>query len=227
MPDNIETLEEQPRGAVPWSRKEIGGVEQFTPEEQEAIRQRMQGMDKLLKDETKAKYKIELFFGEARSTAKPTPGILSFWESGSRFHGGGDTKIYQCPGKSLRLSTCESFIPDSGNASAILFCPKCGTSWKGPDVIGERLARLSMQNWAHVLLRYFVLLEHNADMYLKHARDDIRTKAMIEQAKQKGGEVLAKVRNKRALTIYPLGRIVKDTSNGADLYGRFYAFLTA
>lgn len=227
MGNDFEALESQPAGSVAWSRQEIGGVEQFTPEEQEAVRHRMKAMDQLLKDDVKAKYKIELFFGKARSMHNPTPGIMSFWESGSRFHGGGDTKIYQCPGKSKGVNNCTSFIPDSGNASAILFCPKCGTNWKGTDVIGERIARLSMQNWALILLRHFVLLENNADIYLKHAHDDIRTKTMIEQAKQKGGELLAKVRNKRALYIYPLARIIKDTSNGADLYGRFHAFLTA
>lgn len=209
-------------------RQEIRGVEQFSEEEQKAIKERMAAIDLLLKDqEGKGRYKIELFFTSARSMNKPTPGVLSFWESGSRLHGGGDCKMYICPGKYRRVNECEAFIPDAGNASAVLFCPKCGTSWKGDDVIGEHLARLSMKQWADLLLHYFVRLEHNADIYVKHAKDDIRTVAMMEQAKNKGGESLNKVRVKRALVIYPLKNIVKDTSAGASLLGRFQALLTA
>jgi hypothetical protein len=177
--------------------------------------------------EGKGKYKIELFFSSARSMNKPTPGALSWWESGSRLHGGGDAKIYICPGKMRRFNTCEAFIPDSGNASGILFCPKCGTSWKGDDVIGEHIAKLSMKQWSELLVHYFTRLELNADIYVKHARDDIRTVSMVEQAKQKGGEALRKVRDKRALVIYPLRNIIKDTSAGSTLSSRFHALLTA
>ena len=208
-------------------REEVRGVEQLTDEEQRLMRTKMEALDKLLQVEGKAKYKIELFFSRARSMHKPTPGIMSFWESGSRIHGGGDLKIYICPGKRLKKNECQSFIPDSGNASAILFCPKCGTSWQGEDVIGEHMGNHSMRIWSEVIFHYFVRLDHNADVYLKHAKDDIRTVAMVEQAAQKGGEVLAKVRDKRAQLIYPLGRIIKDCSAGASPLTRFYALLTA
>lgn len=200
---------------------------EFSKEEQEAIRMKMAALDSLLKTQKHAKYKIELFFGRARSLTKPTPGIVSFWESGSKLHGGGDAKVYFCPGKMRRVNECESIIPEAANIAALHFCPKCGRSWKGADVIGEHIANLTMKDWARVLLYYYVRLDHNADLYLKHAKEDIRTMAMIEQAKSKGGDYLAKVRDKRALHIYPLSRIIKDTSAGADLYGRFVAFLTA
>lgn len=200
---------------------------EFSKEEQEAIRMKMAALDALLKTQKHAKYKIELFFGKARSLHKPTPGIVSFWESGSKLHGGGDAKIYFCPGKMRRVNDCEAVIPEAANISSLHFCVKCSRSWKGVDVIGEIVANLTMRDWATVLLRYYVRLDHNADLYLKHAKEDIRTIAMIEQAKERGGEYLARVRNKRALHIYPLNRIIKDTSAGADLYGRFVAFLTA
>jgi hypothetical protein len=217
-----------PTQDVAFSREEVRGVEQFSKEEQEAIRQRMSAIDLLMKDqEGKGKYKIELFFTSARSLTKPTPGVISFWESGSRLHGGGDAKIYICPGKMRKIKDCEAFIPDSGNASAVLFCPKCGTSWKGDDVIGEHIARLSMKQWAALLVHYFTRMELNADIYVKHSKDDIRTVAMLETAKSKGGEALNKVRNKRAVVIYPLKNIIKDTAAGSDLYSRFTALLTA
>lgn len=216
-----------PVDQVKASRAEVLGVQQFDKEEQEAIAQRMKAIDLLSREaaEGKAKYKIELFFTKARSMTGSTPGALSFWESGSKLHGGGDTKLYFCPGKLRRVSECQACIPDSGNSSAILFCPKCGTSWKGTDVMGEHIARLSLKQWAGLLEHYFLRLDHDADIYVKHAKDDLRTMAMLEQAKAKGGEALAKVRNKRALVIYPIAHIIKDTSAGASLLGRFEALL--
>jgi hypothetical protein len=200
---------------------------EFSPEEQEVLRLKMQTLDKLLATQRHAKYKLELFFGKARSLHKPTPGIISFWESGTKLHGGGDSKVYLCPGKLKKINECEAVIPEGASVNALHFCPRCGRSWKGSEVIGEYVANLTMKNWAHALLYYYQRLDHNADIYLKHAKDDIRTAAMLEQAKQKGGECLWRVRDKRALHIYPLANIIKDTSAGADLYGRFVSFLTA
>ena len=200
---------------------------EFSKEEQEAIELKKKALDELLKTRKHAKYKIELFFGKARSMTKPTPGIISFWESGSKLHGGGDAKIYICPGKQLGINECNAIIPEVANVNALHFCSVCRRSWKGKEVIGEIVANLHMKGWAEALLYYYARLDHNADIYLKHAREDIRTVAMIEQAKQKGGEYLNRVRSKRALHIYPLNRIITDTSAGADLLGRFYAFLTA
>lgn len=221
----IRLSEEALKGAVPWTEERL--PVQLGPEELEAVQAKMKALDSLLVTKQHAKYKLELFFSRARSNTIPTPGILSFWESGSKFHGGGDAKLYICPGKDSGRNGCEAFIPDSANASSFLWCPKCGLRWPGAAVIGERIARLSMQKWSEVLLYYFVRLEHNADVYVKHSLDDIRTVAMVEQARQRGGEHLAKVRGKRARSIYPLRHIIADTANGADLYGRFRAFLTA
>jgi hypothetical protein len=196
-------------------------------EELHAIKQRMEALDKILAEEQKAKYKIELLFGSARVPSRPTPGALSFWESGSKLHGGGDAKLYVCGGKTSGTSDCEAFIPDLSNGYGFLLCPRCKKVWQGDQVTGEILARLSMRGWAELLLRYFSKLEHNADIYIKHARDDVRAVARVEQAKQMGGEKLAHARIGRTKYIYPLKNIIRDTSGGADLLGRFYALLTA
>jgi hypothetical protein len=209
-----------------WKEGQAAPAE-LSPEEQEAVRQRIKALDELLKTTKHAKYKIELFFGKARSLNHPTPGIMSFWESGSKLHGGGDAKVYICPGKFFKVSQCESVIPEAAVMSGLHFCSTCKRTWKSKQVIGEQLANLTMRDWAKVILHYFIILEHNADIYLKHSHDDIRTVAMQEQAKSRGGEALAKVRGRRAVHIYPLNRIVKDTSAGADVLGRFVAFLTA
>ena len=205
-----------------------GGVEPpvLNDEERDNLKKRMEALDKVLADQKKAKYKLELFFGEERSVVKPVPGILSFWESGSKLHGGGDAKIYFCPGKMLKRNQCEVVIPFEFNAYGHLVCPTCQTTWKGEEVIGEVLGRHTMRDWSFLLFKYFVRLGHNCDIYLKHAPTDIRSMAAVEQEKQKGGELLAKAR-KRALHIYPLRNIIKDTSAGADVLGRLYSFLVS
>lgn len=215
------------QGKVAWEDPEHAPeVPELSEEEKDAVKKRMEAMDKLLAEQKKAKYKLELFFGEERSIHKAVPGILSFWESGTKFHGGGDAKIYFCPGKILRVNNCMAPIPFAFNAYGHLVCPTCQHTWQGEQVIGEVLGRHNMRDWALLLFQYFVRLEHNCDIYLKHAPDDIRSVAKLEQERDRGGELLAKSR-KRALYIYPLRNIMVDTANGADLLRRIYAFLTA
>jgi len=201
-------------------------VPELSEEDKHALQQKMAALDKLLSEKKKAKYKLELFFGKARSLNNPVPGILCFWESGTKLHGGGDAKIYFCPGKPLKHNQCEAPIPFAFNGYGHLVCPTCKKVWKGHEVIGEVLGRHTMRQWSELLYLYFRRLEHNCDIYLKHAPEDIRSHALVEQERQRGGELLAKAR-KRALHIYPLRNIIKDTSAGADLLGRLYSFLTS
>jgi hypothetical protein len=187
---------------------------------------RIQLSDKLLEQKQTAKYKLELFLGKARSMTKPVPGMLSFWESGSQLHGGGDAKVYICPGKHIGKNECEAVIPFALNAYGFCVCNKCGEAWDAEKVIGEVFGRHSMRQWSELLMIYMRKLDMNCDIYLKHSPDDIRSVAMREQEHQHGGELLAKAR-KRALHIYPMSHIIKDTSAGADLTNRIFTFLTA
>lgn len=201
----------------------------LTPEERAVVEERMKALDKLLGDEKIAKYKLEVMFTGARSMHKPFPGIVSFWENGSKLHGGGDAKLYQCPGKHLKKNECESFIPDSSNGLNFIVCPSCRGLWKSDMVIGEVFYRLGVQKWTDVLLSWFLKMDLNADIRIKFAREDIRSAAVKEQDKQMMGDLLREVRSdqKRATAIYRLVNIIKDTSAGADLRGRIHAFLTA
>ena len=202
---------------------------QLSAAELEQVAKRLSALQKLLADNTaKAKYKIELIFGKARSDTNPTPGLLSFWENGSRLHGGGDAKIYLCPGRRLKRSNCQAPIPDSANSLGELVCASCGTIWKGDEVIGELLFNLSMRKWSEVLYNYFYALECSCDLYLKHAPNDIRS-VSLDQAKRAtwaGSKKLDKSRVTRARYIYRLNSILADTANGADPQRRFYFFLT-
>jgi hypothetical protein len=126
----------------------------------------------------------------------------------------------------LKKNNCEAPIPFAFNAYGHLVCPTCKEVWQGKQVIGEVLGRHTMRDWAKLLYIYFCRLDHNADFYLKHSPEDIRSVAMREQERQKGGELLARAR-KRALHVYPLRNLIKDTSAGADPLTRIYSFLTS
>jgi hypothetical protein len=219
-------------GATPYIN--VDGGELFSqataisPAEADSIKKRQEAIDKLLSEKGLAKYKLELLFTGARSVHKPFPGIVTWWESGSKFHGGGDSKLYQCPGKHLG-GDCESFIPDSANGLNYIVCPACGRMWKNEQVIGEVYYNMPMQKWADVVTTWFQKLQMNADIRIKYARDDIREAARLEQDRQLHGDILEQVRSedRRSVSVYPLANIIKDTSNGADLRERILAYLRA
>lgn len=194
-----------------------------------AVQERVKALDKLFKEQSKhlARYKIEIMFGDERSTWKPTPGVMSFWESGTKLHGGGDAKIYICPSSYLNKGTCTAVIPEISTGQGLLVCPGCNAAWKGDQVIGEIFGRWTMKVWADVILRYFILMSNNADIYLKFSPTDIRYKAALEQVRQRGGEELEKARRDRGKHIYPLRNLIKDTAAGADLWKRLHSFLVA
>ncbi len=216
-------------GAIRYDNVRSGEIV-LTGEEKERFVKQATALGKILEDKTvKAKYKLEVMFGKARSATNPTPGVLSFWGSGTKLHGGGDEKLYLCPGYDLKKNGCQALLFDRYNNSRGIVCPSCGNVWRHDQVVGEFLFNLPMRKWADVLYKYYRLCEYNADIYLKYARDDIRStaKAQAERATWKGTQLLENTREKRGRAVYPLRNIIKDTSAGADLLSRFYAFLVA
>ena len=196
----------------------------------EEVRSRCAALGSLLKPEdNRATYKLELLFGTARSTRNSTPGILSFWGNGNKLHGGGDDKLYLCPGSSLGVNGCCKPIPDAFNEGHGATCPHCGSTWRQEQLIGEVMLNLPMRKWAEVLLHYYRVCDFSCDLYLKHAPDDVRavSRAQAEHATWANSKKLEAVRKKRVRYIYTAANIIKDTSAGADLLSRFYAFLTA
>ena len=196
-------------------------------EEEVKVEAKRRALDKLLEREGLATYKIEILFGSGFSTVRPTHGIISFWESGTKFDGGGDTIMHICPGKELKGNGCDAFIHDTSHGYGFLVCPKCGEAWNGDQVYGQIGFRLGIKDWARVVLRFYQKLDMKADIYVKYHPSDIRSAAAQEQARQHMGEVLLKARRSRRPRIYPLKNIIKDTSAGADILTRFEAFLRA
>ena len=210
-------------------------------QELEHLELRIKAMEKLLQDEVRAKYKLEVQFGEGRvgrgiRSAKPFPGSMSIWLSGSKFHGGGDEKVFECP-------NCDALIfpyqitqrtvverrngRDVESFKSMSYCGRCARIWSSEQTTGERLCNLTEKNWAHAILNVMRRLDLNADIYLKYHPTDIRYQTMMEMARERGGEEVAKARRNRGLHIYPLKNIIKDTKNGSDLYGRIRAFINA
>ena len=193
----------------------------MSPAEQEALTQQMTALDGLFGERLDASYKIEVQFGKDRSTWKPFPGALSLFLSGTKLHGGGDEKLYMCPGEG-----CNGVIFPKERLGATVVCRTCEMMWPETELIGELLLFLTPQNWAAVLCRMFARLEHKSDIYLKYHPTDIRYQSAMELARKTGGDMVGQARRNRGLHIYPLKNIIKDTASGGDLYKRFVAFLT-
>ena len=125
-------------GATPLSPGYQDPSVEVPLEDVETLHKKVAALRKILDDkEVKAKYKIELRFGKARSINGLTPGMVSFWHHGTKFHGGGDEKMYLCPGNRLKKSGCERPLPQVSIAMGFVICPYCGITWKGEQVVGE------------------------------------------------------------------------------------------
>ncbi|MCK4306537.1 MAG: hypothetical protein KAY24_20005 [Candidatus Eisenbacteria sp.] len=203
-------------------------------EELEALERQIKVLDKMLKEGIKAKYKLEIQFGKNRTTiVKPYPGVMSCWLSGTKFHGGGDEKIFECPrcdGWIFPEQISQRTIQVKGREPefcSISVCGKCGGIWRSEQTVGERFFNLTVQDWTYAILKMFRRLQMDADLYLKFHREDIRYRTMMEMARDRGGEEIAKARKLRGLHIYPLRNIVKDVGNGSEMYSRIRAFITA
>lgn len=202
-------------------------TQELSREEHHNLQKRQEAFDKLLEDNKRAKYKIEVMFRHSRRSTGLIDGMLSIWESGTKLSGEGDAKVYFCPSKELGRGECQAILPDVSNGFGHLVCPKCGQSWKDSEVYGEVFFKLPYEKWAEVLVTYYARTGHNADIYLKYPKHDVRVIAAKEQEKQLKGDQYNKLRSEKVLYIYRLERIIKDTSSGSSLYDRFKALLTA
>ncbi len=187
-------------------------------------------------DSPPAQYKIEVHFGPKRTTAGPNVCGISFFESGRRLNGDGDEMMYvrkqrdsglalNAPGfkdKKVKRGSggCGAFIPGSCLRSGIAKCPKCGAIINAEQLTSTLLANLTTDTLSRKLADWFRKLDSNADIYLKFHPTDIRYQAMAE------ADGLDRARSLRGLTIYPLNNIIRDTSAGASLEGRFKALLS-
>lgn len=197
--------------------------------------------------EIKAKYKVEIQFGKNRSISalKPSTGVLLIWESGRRFHGGGDQQMYWCgyDDCAMPMSTdnfaqfsvvcphCkrESFLDQNSKKFHLNEVRKTGGDVQSfrrmPIVYSEKFFKLTPAKIAELIERVWRSLGCNADIYLKYHPSDIRYQAL--HMTSKSIDQMEKARHLRGLHIYTLARILRDTSAGAEVRRRFLAFITA
>ncbi len=187
-----------------------------------------------------AGYKIELTLGPDRSSYKEFGALITLWESGKHFHGGGDSLMYFCfdcrgltPKSSWRellavldkkagsYRGCGGAIPGDAIGGGIGMCPNCERPVNTDLLTNPFPFWGSSKELAQFIARYFRTLKSNADIYCKYHPTDIRYKAMEQE---KGLEV---ARRLRGLHIYPLHRVMRDISAGASLENRFKAFFSA
>lgn len=204
---------------------------ELSDEEVKAVTERMASLKKFFGEKVQAKYKIEVQFGKARSMYNPFHGAMSLYLSGTKLNGGGDEKLYLCPRQDCKgiILPIKRFVEETaeGKAVARVPCSTCQVMWPENELVGELLFNLTAKKWAEAIHKMFARLDHNADIYLKYHRDDIRYLAAIEVARSASGEEIAKARTSRGLHIYPLKNIIKDTGAGAQLYERILAFINA
>ena len=225
-----------PTALMPHQRELLKGLGQqqldtitkpLTADERAAVERKKEALKQLIDLESEdviAKYKIEFFAGSDRSTWKAFRGSVTIFRSGSALHGGGDEIIYPCVNPA-----CPGFIPPELIAATAgkAGCPKCQQVWDQELLKEMFLAILPAQKWAYVLSRFYIRLNHNADLYLKSAQVDIRKSTVVEKSIDRGGTELARARMARKPVIYPLTNIYKDLSvPGVDIETRFKAFVT-
>jgi hypothetical protein len=195
--------------------------------------------------EVKAKYKIEVHLGKRRGRETLTPGVLMLWESGKRFHGGGDDKTYWCG-----YADCDKPIDTNYFGHVHVVCPSCnrelfldhdlkrkhiehamteGLDTKGlrrmAVVVGEKYFNLPTQRIAQLIDKAFNATGRNADIYLKFSPKDIRYDALHEKTLDIDKVEVARTR--RDPVIYPLNRIIQDLTSGGDFVSRVRSFLEA
>lgn len=170
--------------------------------------------------EVRAKYKIEVMFEKDRTTAGPNLCGIQLWESGKKFHGGGDELMFWCMDTESNQG-CKAPFSSDFIAGPVANCPHCGNTILMSRAANMRIFRLPTKTLAQEINKIFTTLGRNADIYVKYHKTDIHYLAML---KAKGPEVAHRL---KGMHIYPLKNIIRDTVGGADLTGRIYAFLTA
>lgn len=179
--------------------------------------------------ETKASFKLEIFFRSGARHNVPVRGILCAWTNGGFLNGGGDQIVYFCPQQQLTdpTRTCLEPIDVQFQAGGNVVCTKCERVSKTKVLVGQIIAEQEMYRWAAMATRFFHILKCSADLRVSIERGSIREASVKELERERGGEAYAKVEEAREWITYPLASLIRDTASGATLESRIRAFLEA
>jgi hypothetical protein len=189
-----------------------------------------------------AGYKIEVNFGPKRTTAGPNIFSLSVWESAGALNGGGDALCYFCLEKDRGLleeaddvepasgqikkgeGGCGGIIPDRNMRGGMGKCPACNGMVNLANATTHILGKLPTTRLAEKVAKLFRQLNEDADIYVVYHPTDMRSVMTAQAVNPQQADA---PRAKRALTIYPLKNIIKDTLNGSSIESRFEALFRA
>jgi hypothetical protein len=184
-----------------------------------------------------AKYKVEIHFNKDRTIAGPNTAAVTVFESGARLNGDGDELVYICSqrDKGLALNApdvedkpvirgydgCGNIIPGAQLRGGAAMCTTCNAIINSEQLTSTLLVHLPTKKLSVLVTDLFRRLGSDADIYIKYHPTDIRAQILNNP------HGLDKSRMSRGLTIYPLHNIIKDTSGGASVEGRFEALFSA
>lgn len=181
--------------------------------------------------ETKARFKLEVYFAGGPRRGAEFKGVMCAWTNGGFLNGGGDASVYFCPkvldqGSGVK-QTCLHPIDVQFVQAKHAVCVHCRSVTKEIDLVGQISNTMEVAKWARLLTHMFHRLECNADLRICVARGSIRRAKELETEKARGGEEYARVNAQREWITYPLASIIRDTSTGSPLERRIRAFLEA
>lgn len=173
-----------------------------------------------------AKYKIEVKFNKDRTVQGPNALKIEFWESALKTHGGGDELMFICMNHRNMREGCGAIFGQEFVRGGMALCPKCHRMVNA-SLLANRLERddahkLTSRELAKVLAKFWMKLGGNCDIYLKFHPEDAQPKPFYES---QSGALRKKPEYGKAL--YPLKRILTDTSTGVSLEQAIYNFMTA
>lgn len=179
-------------------------------------------LESKLGGEIRAKYKIEVTFTEGRTLFGSNLLGITLWESGKRFHGGGDELVYWCKdNRQGHDDGCWAPIPGDLIRGEVAVCPNCNRMVNSDLLTNMRIGKVTNRALAAELVTIFHSLGSNADIYIKYHKTDVHYIAM---EREKGSDVANRL---KGMHIYTLKNILRDTASGADLAKRFYAFVSS
>ncbi len=175
----------------------------------------------------RARYKLEVTFGDDRSLHKPFFGIVAVWTNGGFANGGGDEAVYFCPlpVEDGQRRFCGEPIHLAFIGRDVALCPGCKRPVKPADLAGQVGYRLTAQGWVEVLVRAFSRLKCDADLRIGHFPGDLRRENELADLKNAPAHNIDKRRLQRQWAIYPLRNVIKDTSSGRSLQDCFRSFV--
>lgn len=187
--------------------------------------------------ETKARFRIEVFFmGGPRKTVN-VRGVVAVWTNGGYLHGGGDAAVYLCPqmvdGRAcmepidMQFVTSRPAADRPNQMEQVIVCTKCRRISRTADLTGQIMYNATTQAWALILTQLFHLLSCSADIIISIERESLHRATELEMTGKPHGAAYARVSAKRECITYPLANIIADTASGAGLEQRFRAFLEA